>query len=226
MGSEGQDATRERLVMLGEIAVEIAHELRNVLQVISASAYVARQEVSKGDAQAALPHVAKIEKNARAAHGIVDDLMVLVRAETLRSEPVSLAEVLVSARAEFAPDCARWEDTLEPQDLRVRAHAGLLARLLHGLYDNAIQASAPRTPRILTNARPDGGRIVIEVADDGPGVAADIAARVFDPLVTARAGGTGLGLALARRISAAHGGSIALVDGTREGATFRLELPI
>jgi signal transduction histidine kinase len=226
MGPEGDNAARERLVMLGEIAVEIAHELRNVLQIISASAYVARQEVSKGDAEAALPHVAKIEKNARAAHGIVDDLMALARAETLRSEPVRLAEVLIAARSEFIAGCARWEDTLEPRDLRVRAHAGLLVRLLHGLYDNAIQASAPRTPRILTSARQDGARIVIEVTDDGPGVAADIAASVFDPLVTARAGGTGLGLALARRIAMAHGGSIALVGGTREGATFRLELPL
>jgi signal transduction histidine kinase len=226
MGSEGDNATRERLAVLGEIAVEIAHELRNVLQIISASAYVTRQEVGKGDAEAALSHVAKIERNARAAHGIVDDLMALARAETLRSEPVGLAEVLVAARSEFLEGSARWEDTLEPNDLGVRAHVGLLVRLLHGLYDNALQASAPRPPRIATTARRDEARIVIEVTDDGPGVPAHIAARLFDPLVTARSGGTGLGLALARRIATAHGGSIALVGGTHEGATFRLELPI
>jgi signal transduction histidine kinase len=226
MGAEGDDATRERLAMLGEIAVEIAHELRNVLQIISASAYVARQEASKGDAGAALPHVAKIEKNARAAHGIVDDLMALARAEALRLEPVSLTEVLIAARSELVEGSARWEDTLQPHDLRVRAHAGLLVRLLHGLYDNAVQASAPRTPRISTTARRDATRIVIEVTDDGPGVPAHIAARLFDPLVTARSGGTGLGLALARRIATAHGGSIALIGAAREGATFRLELPI
>jgi signal transduction histidine kinase len=62
------------------------------------------------------------------------------------------------------------------------------------------------------------------VADDGPGVPANIADRVFEPLVTSRPGGTGLGLALARRIAAAHGGSISLVPGGA-GATFRLELP-
>jgi signal transduction histidine kinase len=226
MGFDGASAARERLAMLGEIAVEIAHELQNVLQIISTSAYVARQEISKGDSEAALLHVAKVERNARAAHAIVDDLMALARDEALHAEPIILAEMIVAARAELPAGCAQWEDSLEPHDLRVRAHAGLLVRLLHVLYDNAIQASAPRAPRIATRARVQGGHIVVEVADDGPGVPEAIAARVFEPLVTARAGGTGLGLPLARRIAAAHGGSIALVGGTGEGATFRFELPV
>lgn len=223
MGSPDDEA-RERLVVVGEIAAEVAHELRNVLQVISASAYVARQEASRGDASATLPHVAKIEKNARIAHGIVDDLMSLARAEALHQEPVLLAEVVVSSRAELAAGTAHWEDSIEPHDLRVRAHPGLLTRLLHVLYDNAIQATAPRAPRIATRARAEGGRVLVDVADDGPGVPEQIAARVFEPLVTARPGGTGLGLALARRIATAHGGSIALVPAG-QGATFRLELP-
>jgi signal transduction histidine kinase len=218
------DEARERLAVVGEIAAEVAHELRNVLQVISASAYVARQEAGRGDAAATLPHVAKIEKNARIAHGIVDDLMALARGEMLHSEPVLLAEVVVASRAELAAGVAQWEDALEPRDLRVRAHPGLLVRLLHVLYDNAIQASAPRAPRIATSARAAGGRVVLDVADDGPGVPAQIKTRVFEPLVTARPGGTGLGLALARRIAEAHGGSIALVE-VDAGATFRLELP-
>jgi signal transduction histidine kinase len=218
------DDARERLAVVGEIAAEVAHELRNVLQVISASAYVARHEATRGEAAAALPHVVKIEKNARIAHGIVDDLMALARGETLHSEPVLLAEVLVAARAELAPDAAQWEDQLQPRDLRVRAHAGLVVRLLHVLYDNAIQATAPRAPRIATRAHGAAGRVVLDVADDGPGVPAHIATRVFEPLVTARPGGTGLGLALARRIATAHGGTIQLVE-TAAGATFRVELP-
>jgi signal transduction histidine kinase len=225
VGSTDQEA-RERLAVVGEIAAEVAHELRNVLQVISASAYVARQEATRGDAPATLPHVAKIEKNARIAHAIVDDLMALARGEPLHSEPVLLAEVVVASRAELADGAAQWDDELQPPDLRVRAHPGLLVRLLHVLYDNAIQASAPRTPRIATRARPDGARVVIDVSDDGPGVPAHIAARVFEPLVTARPGGTGLGLALARRIAEAHGGTIVLAEPQGAvGASFRLVLP-
>ena len=220
-GGEGSDSTRERLVVIGEIAAEIAHELRNVLQVISASAYLARQ-----DPHASLPHVTKIEKNARLAHSIVDDLMALARGDALHVEPILLAEAIVASRSDLE-GAATWLDVIEPHDLRIRAHAGLAMRLLHVLYENAVAASAPRAPTITTRARHDGAhgpRVVIEVADDGPGVPAAIAAHVFEPLVTGRAGGTGLGLALAKRIAAAHAGSVALVDSP-SGATFRLELP-
>jgi signal transduction histidine kinase len=217
--------TRERLVLVGEIAAEVTHELRNELQIISASAYVARQEVDRGDAAAAKPHVTKIEKHARVAHAIVDDLMALARGEPLRSEPVLLVEALVASRSDLAADAAIWNDALAPRDVRVCAHAGLLARMLHALYENAIHASAPRHPTITTRAYAEPQRVVIEVGDDGPGVPAEIASRVFEPLVTARPGGTGLGLSLARRIASAHGGSIALVESRDGGATFRIELP-
>jgi signal transduction histidine kinase len=228
--ADDPDETRERLVVIGEIAAEVAHELRNVLQIISASAYLARLDVDRGEAAAAKPHVTKIEKHARIAHGIVDDLMALARGEPLVSEPILLVEAIVAARDDLA-EAATWDDGFEPHDIRVRAHPGLLARLLHVLYENAIHASAPRVPTIVTRARIEPGVIVIEVADDGPGVPEAIAARIFEPLVTARDGGTGLGLALARRIAMAHAGAITLLatndaaGSTATGATFRVELP-
>ena len=219
---DGQTATptRERLAAIGEIAAEVAHELRNALQVITASAYLARLEPA-----ASLPHIEKIERNARLAHSIVDDLMSLARGEPANAEPVFLAEILVAARADMEPDAAAWGDELSPSDLRVRAHAGLAARLLHVLYENAVHACAPRSPTVTTRAWQETGRVILEVSDDGPGVPRDIAERIFEPMVTGRTGGTGLGLALARRITAAHGGSITLVAGPAAGATFRVELP-
>jgi signal transduction histidine kinase len=216
------DDKRERLVAMGEIAAEVAHELRNALQIISANVYLAKQDLSKSE-----PHLGKIERSARLAHGIVDDLMALARGEPAHAEPIFLFEVVVASREDLPERGASYEDAIEPAQLRVRAHQGLLARCLHVLYENAIAACTPRAPTIVTRARAEEGRIVIEVEDDGPGVPAEIAATIFEPLVTARAGGTGLGLALARRVVAAHGGTIALVSqpADRQGATFRIELP-
>lgn len=214
------EAARERFIALGEIAAEIAHELRNVLQVITASAYLARQ-----DPTASAPHIAKIEKNARMAHAIVDDLMSLARGEAAHAEPVLVYDVIVAARQEIAPDAAVWVDDIAPHSLRVRAHAGLCTRLLHVLYENAIHASAPRAPTIATRASVTQDHLVLEIADDGPGVPPELAPRVFEPLVTGREGGSGLGLALARRIVAAHGGTVELAPSDR-GACFCVTLPV
>jgi len=213
------DEARERLLAIGEIAAEVAHELRNVLQVITANAYLARQDPS-----ASGPLLLKIERSARLAHSIVDDLMSLARGDVAHAESILLAEAIVAARAEIAPGAATWEDAMSPVDLRVRAHAGLVSRLLHALYENAILASAPRAPTITTRACVDQDAVLVEVADDGPGVSKEIAPRIFDPLFTGRSGGSGLGLALARRIVAAHGGSIVLADSPL-GACFRIRIP-
>jgi signal transduction histidine kinase len=216
------EAKRERLAAIGEIAAEVAHELRNALQIISANAYLAKQDLSKSG-----PQLAKIERSARLAHGIVDDLMALARGEPAHAEPVLFVEIVLQAREDLQERGAHYDDRIDPAQLEVRAHQGLLSRCLHVLYENAIAASAPRVPTIETHAWKEDDRVVIEVADDGPGVPADIASTIFEPLVTARAGGTGLGLALARRVVAAHAGTIALVPNAEgvTGARFRVELP-
>ncbi len=214
------EESRERLAAIGEIAAEVAHELRNVLQIISASAYVARQDPPRS-----LPQIEKIERNARLAFSIVDDLMSLARGEPADTTPVLVAELIVAARAEIEAGDAVWADTLSQPDLSVRAHPGLVTRVLHVLYENAIHVSAPRPPAISTRARAEGERVILEVSDDGPGVSPELAPRIFDPHVSGRSGGSGLGLAMAKRIMAAHGGSIALgPSGPGEGATFRIDL--
>lgn len=218
--AEAEDP-QARLAAIGEIAAEIAHELRNALQVISANVYLARQTPEKSDAQ-----LAKIERNARLAHSIVDDLLALARRERLRAEPTSLQNVLDDARADLPEPLAIFQDALEPRNLEVHAHHGLLVRLFRVLFDNATLASAPRRPTIRVRANREASGVVIDVQDDGPGVAEGIAGKIFEPLVSGRPNGTGLGLALARRIAEAHGGAIRLAPsegGT--GARFRIELP-
>lgn len=220
---EESEARRDRLVAIGEIAAEVAHELRNALQIVSANVYLARQNAGAGLATAE-PHLAKIERSTRIAQGIVDDLMALARGEAVHAEPILVADLLplgrewLVASPSSSSRAPSFEDSIEPPDLKARAHVGLVARLFHVLYENAIKAKATR---ITTTARVVGERVQIEIADNGPGVPEQIRETLFEPLVSARLGGSGLGLALARRIVSAHGGTIALVGAS----TFRIELP-
>jgi signal transduction histidine kinase len=193
--------------LLGELAGEIAHELRNALQVVSTHAYLARQ-----DPAASAAHIAKIEKSARLAQSIVDDVLSLARGEPLRLEATTLAEVLALARAQTSTSLG-WDDPTEPVSLD--AHPLLLSRLFKVLFENAAQAGATR---VSVTAK-TGDALVIEIADDGPGVPVALVDKLFEPLATAREGGTGLGLSLARRIARAHRASLALAPSER-GARF------
>lgn len=220
--SEASDP-QHRLAMLGEVALEVAHELRNLLLVIDGSAYLAER-----DPAASAPHLAKITRSVRAARAVVDDVFLLARDERtddggVPCEDTTIGEVLALAREELEPGAAvRFVD--EGADVALRVHDRLVARLFKVLYENAIQIVAPRAAEITTRARIEGDDIVVEVSDDGPGVPMEIRSTLFEPLVTARAGGTGMGLPLARRIARAHGGAIVLADSPK-GASFHVKLP-
>jgi signal transduction histidine kinase len=207
-----------RLTLLGEVAAEIAHELRNALQVVSTSAYVGRAAPEKAQAQ-----LERIAKTAEGAQRLIDDLLALARGEMESPEPVALHEVLVSAREHLDPNRVTFVDDVE-QGLRFPLHARLFARVLITLFDNAV-AIARHAPTIVVRARLDQAGLAMEISDDGPGVPAELGESIFEPLVSGRAGGTGLGLALARRIVVAHGGRLELGSVAPDGALFRIFVP-
>jgi len=205
---------REELWLLGEMAGEAAHELRNALAVIGASASLLRS----ADAAAREAHIAKIERNARVAQGVVDALMAIARGESVRGEPVPLSTAIAEGRKD-APEGLAHEDDV-PADLSVRGSEILLSRIFRVLYENSSQAGAKN---VATRASREGDVVTIDVSDDGPGVPMEIRAKLFEPLVTSKKSGTGLGLALVRRVARAHGGDVELVASVR-GAHFRIKL--
>ena len=111
---------------------------------------------------------------------------------------------------------------MEP-DLEVDGDAGQLLRVFGNLACNAAQAGAKT---LVVRGWLDGDRAVVEVSDNGPGLPNKARDKLFQPFAgSARAGGTGLGLVIARDIVRAHGGDIRLAKTDSEGTTFRLELP-
>jgi len=214
---ESPEQRLQRLARLGELATGIAHELRNALQIVSANAYLAKQQPER-----APEYLKKVEQFARVAQQIVGDVLSLARDGGPAREPVALTEVLEAARAELTHPEASFEDQVGKT--RSMAHGGLLVRCFRILYDNAIDACRPRVVQIKTSARTEDHRVIIDIVDDGPGIPEEAQARIFEPLVTGRKGGTGIGLTLALRIAETHGGSLELVPSDT-GAHFRMVLP-
>lgn len=207
----------ERLRLLGEIAAETAHELRNALMAIAASTFVAKASPEKVPAQ-----LDRIARATAGAQRLVDDMLDLARGEALGREELPVHAVLEAAR-DAAGERAAHVDLQCATDLRFPLHPRLFARALAALVDNAI-AVATKAPTVTLRAAVEGDRLVVDVTDDGPGVPTELAGKIFEPHVTGRAGGTGLGLAMAARIARAHGGDVTLLTTAPEGAHFRFDV--
>jgi signal transduction histidine kinase len=114
-----------------------------------------------------------------------------------------------------------------PPDLVARADPDLLEQALINLLRNAADAAAPEPqPRVGIHCRLEGERCIIEVHDNGPGIAPEQREQVFVPFYTTKPDGSGIGLSLARRIAQAHGGQISVLGQEPRGSVFRLSLPL
>jgi two-component system sensor kinase FixL len=92
---------------------------------------------------------------------------------------------------------------------------------------NAMEAMRESERReLVVRTITEGGDVVVEVADTGPGIADEVAARLFQPFVTSKVGGMGIGLSISKRIIEAHGGQISVSRNQSGGATFRFSLPL
>jgi len=102
-----------------------------------------------------------------------------------------------------------------------------LEQILVNLLSNATDALSPGTGEIEVTLREEGGDVIFEVSDNGPGIPAELGDRIFDPFVTTKpeGEGTGLGLAVSRRLAISMGGSLSAGKGSAGGALFTLRLP-
>jgi signal transduction histidine kinase len=216
-------ARQERLATFGQLVASIGHDLRNPLGVIETSLYILR---SRGPPdERTRKHLDRIGDQLRVANGIIANLLDLVRDRPLAREPVPLA-VVVRGAAEAVG--RPGEVVLEEHGLAelppVSGDPVQLRQVFVNLLQNAVQAVGP-TGRIwvLGRLRPDG--VAVAVEDTGPGVALEARRRLFEPLVTTRDAGTGLGLALVKRIVERHGGTVHYEERTGGGASFTVRLP-
>jgi two-component system, NtrC family, sensor histidine kinase HydH len=217
----------ERLATLGQFSASIAHELRTPLAVIESSLFLVRKHL---DPQvASIPGVAKhldrIGGEVTRASKTIDNLLDLARRHPPRRQRTELRGLIEAAvEATRLPTTVRIMVTATPDNLTAEVDPDQIRQVLVNLFANSAQAM-PRGGQIEVVAEKLASSSArMRVSDDGPGIADEARHRVFEALFTTKAKGSGLGLALCRRIMEAHGGSIDL-EPTESGTSFVLVLP-
>jgi len=200
----------------------IAHEVRNPLAAIDLFAGLLAEEVA-GRAEAA--HVVRIRAELAALTKVVEEFLDYARARPPVREPVDLA-LLLAEVADLAEPLAaeRHVSVTVEGGGEARADREQLRRAAVNLVRNAVEA-APPAGVVEVVARAADGDAMIEIADRGAGLTPDARERLFRPFFTTKERGTGLGLALAKKVADAHGGTLALEDRPGGGTVARLSLP-
>lgn len=239
---EERERLRDRLAAVGEMAAVMAHEIKNPLAGIEVLAGLLRRKVP--DNAEAQTLVNDIISEAKMANAIVQEVLAFVRPVRLQVDRTSLAEAIDNAIALADGKVSRGSilvDVSLPSDTpMLGADQHQLTQVFCNLLINAYEALEGRG-RIEIRARiahtaadgallPDGHvpvpTVQIDIADDGPGMPADVAEKIFNPFFTTKAQGSGLGLAIVRKIVDAHEGRIDMTTADGRGTRFRVTLPV
>jgi len=215
--AEERKRERERrLASLGEMSAILAHEIKNPLASLKGNAQLLAAMLPAGEkprskAERVVDEAVRLEK-------LTNDLLKFVRTGELRRAPTDPAALVREAAGSIAGEvvidtgAAPGVWSLDP---------GRMREVVVNLVDNAVAAGPP----VHATVRAAAGRLVIEVADHGPGIAEEDRERIFEPFFTGKTQGTGLGLAVVRRVIEQHGGTIAVLANPGGGALFRAEIP-
>jgi len=225
----------DRVNLMDEMAAGIAHEINQPLSAIATYAQTARRLLERQPTNvAALSGIAeKIDAQARRAGQVIENVRKFIRRQESVTETLDVNQVLADARDLMEADAhaagirleVRYAEDLPP----VRADAVQLQQVLLNLTRNAVDAMRDGPGRhrgiiVETCRTPDGG-VRVSVTDHGPGVTKSLGENIFDPFVTTKDTGLGVGLAISRTIAQASGGKLEYGDNPEGGAVFSLELP-
>jgi signal transduction histidine kinase len=236
VASERRRLAAERVAAWEEIAKRLAHEIKNPLSPIKLAVENLRktkERFPQAFDEAFAVETRTILEEVASLGALVDEFAQFARLPRPQPTPcapravVDSALALYAARIEAMRVAVTIDDAAAPKTIAVDAEQ--VGRVLKNVIANALDAMEGSQDRRLTIAvRPDGDRIQFEIADTGRGFDAETLRRVFEPYFTTRhgRGGTGLGMAIARRIAVEHGGSLAAKGAPGRGATFTLTLPV
>ncbi len=212
---------KRRLTLVGEMSAVLAHEIRNPLASLKGHAQLLAERLSADSPE---HHKAnRVVLEASRLEALTADLLDFVRTGPLDLAAVDAAD-LVRVCAEDV-DPGGFELHLDQAPERWSLDGPRVRQVLVNLLRNAHQATPPGAQRPVVSVGVEGGQLIVTLRDYGAGLPKGQEERIFDPFYTTRTSGTGLGLAVARRIVELHGGTLTAADHPQGGAVFRIALP-
>lgn len=224
----GRRRKREEMILMGEAAASVAHELKTPL--VAIGGFALRMQRDLGDDH---PHAEKLRIIVdQVAHmeNMLRDMLYFTRPLELNLKTQAIgplvqeAIALCSAVAEKA-GVRLTTDIPDNPDLQPSIDRARVLQVVINLLQNAVQASSPGD-EVSVSMKTTSSKVKLRVHDQGAGVTQERLEKIFNPFYTTKQRGTGLGLAISRRIVEAHGGDIKVNSGHGKGSTFEVVLPI
>lgn len=220
----------ERLAELGALTGGLAHEIKNPLSTVQLNLQLLQEDLDPKDPAYArlVNRLTTVRSETSRLRDILDDFLRYAGRMEVEKQPTDLNNLLEELVDFFAPQAQshRVQLRLQKVDHPVAApvDAKLIKQAVLNLMINAVQAMTAGGELILKLSL-DLDEVCIDVIDTGPGIAPEALAKIFDAYYTTKRGGTGLGLALARRIADEHGGRLSVTSEVGKGSAFTIALP-
>jgi signal transduction histidine kinase len=220
---------KERLAAIGQMSSVVGHEIRNPLAVINNSIYFIK---TKTNAQPnpepkVLKHISIIESEIRQANGIIDEILGFARTRELNPKVMSLNNYLEDLTMSFpVPPHVEMIKSFAPENPYVNMDPDEMAQAVRNLIKNGIEVMPESGKIYVRSEMVDAATVRIDVEDTGCGMPKETAEKIFAPFFTTKARGTGLGLAVVKKVADRHKGRVEVSSVVGKGTCFMIYLPV
>lgn len=222
---------KERLAAIGQMSSVVGHEIRNPLAVINNSIYFIKMKVAAAGMTPdpkVVKHISIIESEVRQANGIIDEILGFARTRELNPKVQSLNTYIEELIMSFpVPEHIKLVQELTDANPMVNIDSDEMAQALRNLIKNGIEVMPEKGTLCIRTAVADEGRMAeIDVEDTGPGIPREALEKIFAPFFTTKARGTGLGLAVVKKVTDRHKGRLEVASTVGSGTCFKIFLPV
>lgn len=218
---------KERLAAMGQMASVVSHEIRNPLAVMNNSIYFIKTKLGTQVDAKISKHISIIESEIRQANGIIDEILSFARTRELKPKLTHLNSYLEDLVSTYPfPQHIELEKKFYPSQINVNIDQDEMNQVIRNLIKNAIEVMPERGKIIIRTDVTAENMAKIEIEDTGPGIPKDVLEKLFTPFFTTKARGTGLGLAVVKKVIERHKGKVEIISEVGEGTCFKLYLPI